>query len=132
MQAAFRHWLRAGSRVGVLLALSAGPAFGVGAVRGGGGDTPTLRVGATSLAPEEAKDEELLQRDLEFMARPPPGDNQLDNQTAGQLRAAAAHAAKALKPAPAPGAVTFDTSWSGLGSNLIAHGSTLTRSRTSM
>src|SRR4029450_9763267 len=108
MQAAFRHWLRAGPLVCVLLAVSAGNAFGVGAARGGGGDTPPLRVGATSLAPEEAKDEELLQRDLEFRSRRTAGDNQLDNQTAGQLRAAAAHAAKALKPAPAPGGGTVD------------------------
>ena len=114
MQAALWRWLRAGPLVGVLLAVSAGAAFGVGAVRGGGGDTPTLRVGATSLAPDEGKDEELLQRNLEFMSRRTAGDNQLDNQTAGQLRAAAAHAAKALKPAPAPGPVTFNTSWKGL------------------
>src|SRR5512133_1496647 len=132
MQAAFRHWLRAGPLVGVLLAVSAGAAFGVGAVRGGGGDTPTLRVGAASLAPEEAKDEELLQRDLEFMSRRTAGDNQLDNQTAGQLRADAAHAARALKPAPAAGTVTFDTSWRGLGPNPIVQVSTSTSSFTAM
>src|SRR4029450_5712500 len=108
MQAAFRHWLRAGPLVGVLLAVSAGTPFGVGQVRGGGGDTPTLRVGATSLAPEEAKDEELLQRDLEFMSRRTAGDNQLNNTQAGQLRAAAAHAAKALRPAPAQTAARVD------------------------
>jgi uncharacterized repeat protein (TIGR01451 family) len=132
MKAALWRWLGAGSLVGVLLAFSAGAAFGVGAVRGGGGDTPTLRVGATSLEPDEAKDEELLERDLEFMSRRTAGDNQLDTQTAGQLRAAAAHAAKALKPAPAPGPVTFDTSWKGLGPNPIVQVSNSTSSFTAM
>src|ERR671934_1005678 len=132
MQAPLWRWLRAGVLIAVFLVATAGAALAVGEVRGGGGDTPTLRVGAQPLEPDEATGEELLQRDNEFIGQRTAGDIQLDPQAAGQLRAAAVKAAKALKPAPSPGPITFNAAWRGLGPNPIVQVSTSTSSFTAM
>jgi uncharacterized repeat protein (TIGR01451 family) len=113
----------------VLIAVLAGAAV---AMSGGADDTPLLNAGAKPLAPEEATGDELLERDLEFMSRRTAGDTPLDNQTAGQLRASAVRAAKALTAAPTPGPVTFNATWTGLGPNPIVQVSNSSASFTAM
>jgi uncharacterized repeat protein (TIGR01451 family) len=91
----------------------------IGGAPPGGDDTPTLRPGAKPLPVDEESEQELLQRDFYFMSRRTAGDQQLDNQQAGALRATAAHAAAQLrKNGPvSPGPATFTGAWSALGPN---------------
>ncbi len=126
---ALRRWLGVIPLAAAVIAVLAGAAI---AVSGGADDTPILKPGAQPLAPEEATGDELLERDLEFMSRRTAGDAPLDNLTAGQLRAAAVRAAKGLKPAPAPGPVTFNAAWRGLGPNPIVQVANSTNSFTAM
>src|SRR6266511_1518946 len=106
----------------VLAGVAAFPATGVG-VQPAGDDTPILAPGAHSTEfDEELFDEggdEILARDQAFISRRTAGDNPLDVLAAGRLRAAAARAAKRLTAAPAPGPVTFNAAWRGLGPNPI-------------
>ena len=84
-------------------------------------DTPTLHPGAAPPRISEEDEQIQLQRDLFFMSRRTAGDQQLDNQQAGALRAAAARAAAQLRKdgTPSPGPATFTGSWTGLGPDPI-------------
>jgi uncharacterized repeat protein (TIGR01451 family) len=115
------RWLGAIALGCALVAMGAGVALGTG-----GDDTPTLAPGATSLADKAAGGEEneefLNQQDLAFITRRTAGDVQLDNQTAGALRAAAARAAAKLRKQGTPttaSPTTFAGAWTGLGPNPI-------------
>jgi photosystem II stability/assembly factor-like uncharacterized protein len=100
---------------GLLLA-PAGTASGAG-----GDDTPTLLPGARPPRISEEDEQLQLQRDLFFMSRRTAGDQALDNQRAGALRAAAARAAAQLRRTgtPSPGPATFTGAWTGLGPDPI-------------
>ena len=84
-------------------------------------DTPTLQPGARPPRISEEDEQIQLQRDLFFMSRRTAGDQQLDNQQAGALRAAAARAAAQLRKqgTPSPGPATFTGTWAGLGPDPI-------------
>ncbi|MFF0267285.1 hypothetical protein [Kribbella sp. NPDC004536] len=84
-------------------------------------DTPTFTAGTAPPRLNEDDEQVQLQRDLYFMSRRTAGDQQLDNQQAGALRAAAARAAADLRKngTPSPGPATFTGSWTGLGPNPI-------------
>jgi hypothetical protein len=86
-----------------------------------GDDTPTLQPGARPPRVNEEDEQLLLQRDLFFMSRRTAGDQQLDNQRAGALRAAAARTAAQLRKqgTPSPGPATFTNAWTGLGPDPI-------------
>jgi uncharacterized repeat protein (TIGR01451 family) len=88
------------------------------------GDDPILRPGAQRPVFDEHTEEFLQQQDIAFMSRRTAGDNQLDNQQAGAMRAAAAQAAKKLVKAgvPTSGTTTFDGAWGNLGPNPIVQG----------
>src|SRR6266540_672709 len=87
----------------------------------GSDDTPTLLPGAAPPKVSEEDEQLLLQRDLFFMSRRTAGDQQLDNQQAGALRAAAARAAAQLRKqgTPSPGPATFTGTWADLGPDPI-------------
>jgi photosystem II stability/assembly factor-like uncharacterized protein len=84
-------------------------------------DTPTLQPGAAPPRISEEDEQVQLQRDLFFMSRRTAGDQPLDNQQAGALRAAAARAAADLRKngTPSPGPATFTGTWTGLGPDPI-------------
>ena len=88
------------------------------------GDDPILQPGARPQPFDEVAEEILQQRDIAFLTRRTAGDNQLSDQQAGAMRAAAAQAAKKLVKggAPTAGSRTFDASWIGLGPNPIVQG----------
>ncbi len=65
---------------------------------------------------DEKSEEALIEQDRAFVAGRTAGDDPLDVQHAGQLRAKAAHAAKQVgKTAPASGPTTFAGAWSSAG-----------------
>jgi photosystem II stability/assembly factor-like uncharacterized protein len=84
-------------------------------------DTPTLQTGVRPPRISEEDEQIQLQRDLFFMSRRTAGDQALDNQQAGALRAAAARAAAQLRKqgTPSPGPATFTGAWNGLGPDPI-------------
>ena len=84
-------------------------------------DTPVYQPGSAPPRVSEEDEQALLERDLFFMSRRTAGDQILDNQQAGALRAAAAHQAALMRKqgAPSQGPVTFDSAWTGLGPNPI-------------
>src|SRR5215217_7433035 len=84
-------------------------------------DTPVLAPGARPPRISEEDEQIQLQRDLFFMSRRTAGDQQLDNQQAGALRAAAARAVVQLRKqgTPSPGPATFTNAWTGLGPDPI-------------
>jgi uncharacterized repeat protein (TIGR01451 family) len=108
-------WWRVFSIAIAILLLQSSIAIGVD------GDTPTLRPGAQPISQDEEEAQFLLERDLAFSSRRTAGDIQLDNQTAGALRATAARDAARLRNqgAPALGIPSFAGLWSGIGPNPI-------------
>src|SRR6059058_5706576 len=101
----------------VVLATAPSGAVGGAAVD----DTPTLQAGAAPPRISEEDEQVQLQRDLFFMSRRTAGDQPLDNQQAGALRAAAARAAADLRKngTPSPGPATFTGAWTALGPDPI-------------
>jgi photosystem II stability/assembly factor-like uncharacterized protein len=94
----------------------------------GENDTPTLEPGARPPSVREEDEQFLLQRDQFFMSRRTAGDQVLDNQRAGALRAAAARAGAQIRKqgSRSPGRATFSGAWTGLGPDPIVQ---MTRSR---
>jgi hypothetical protein len=109
-----QNLLKRGPYVGALMALVlvvlAGGALAVASL---GPDDPTYVPGTPFPKLDEAQEQQLLERDNEFVADRTAGDNPLDIAYAGQLRAKSAKAAKdlprarhprrALRPSPVPG-----------------------------
>src|SRR3954471_16456860 len=86
-----RRWLTLGGLIALLMARAAGAAFAAtGAAPSG--RQPKLLPGTQYPALDEESEQELLERDRDFVAGRTAGDNPLDVAHAAQLRAAAAHA----------------------------------------
>src|SRR5258707_14592868 len=102
----------------LVLAVLAGGALAVASL---GPDDPTYVPGTPFPKLDEAQEQQLLERDKEFVADRTAGDNPLDIAYAGQLRAKSAKAAKDLSKSPPPPTVpeTFTGAWSSVGQRPI-------------
>jgi photosystem II stability/assembly factor-like uncharacterized protein len=116
-----RGWLRSLLSLVVVVFMFAAVPAALGVVAPAGDDTPVLRPGAAPPLLDEEGEQQLLERDLFFIDRRIAGDKPLDNQQAGAMRAAAAHAAARLRAqgAVSPGPATFTGAWSPQGPNPI-------------
>jgi uncharacterized repeat protein (TIGR01451 family) len=112
----------------LVLVVLAGGALAVASL---GPDDPTYVPGTPFPKLNEAQEQQLLERDKEFVADRTAGDNPLDIAYAGQLRAKSAKAAKDLsKSPPSPtGPSTFTGAWSPVGQQPIGE---ITRSSFSL
>ncbi|GAA0930631.1 hypothetical protein GCM10009554_13950 [Kribbella koreensis] len=84
-------------------------------------DTPTLIPGTRPPRVSEKDEQAFLERDFFFMSRRTAGDQKLDNQRAGALRAVAALNAgeQRRQRTKSPGPATFTGQWTGLGPDPI-------------
>ncbi|MFI5706718.1 hypothetical protein [Kribbella sp. NPDC051620] len=84
-------------------------------------DTPTLIPGTRPPRVSEKDEQAFLERDFFFMSRRTAGDQKLDNQRAGALRAVAALNAGEQRRlrTKSPGPATFTGPWTGLGPDPI-------------
>ncbi|MDX6239512.1 MAG: hypothetical protein QOG10_4327 [Kribbellaceae bacterium] len=106
---------------GVTLAPAPATAPARGAIGAAEGDPPTLPPGARPPGEGDEDEDFLLQRDLFFMSRRTAGDQVLDNQRAGALRAAAAGVGAKIRRqgSRSPGPATFTGAWTGIGPDPI-------------
>src|SRR4051794_32586549 len=118
--------------VGALIALVVSVLAGGGlAAASLGPNDPTYVPGTPFPKLDESQEQQLLERDKEFVADRTAGDDPLSVDNAGQLRARSAKAAKGLaKTPPSPtGPSTFTGAWSSVGQRPIGE---ITRSSFSL
>jgi uncharacterized repeat protein (TIGR01451 family) len=109
----FRRWPLVGLLMCALVAASAGGAL---AATNWGPDAPVLKPGARFPMLDEEAEQELLRRDLEFVAGRTAGDVPLDIRRAGELRGVALRHGRGLdRTRPAAGPATFNGSWTQIG-----------------
>ncbi|MEA2305879.1 MAG: hypothetical protein QOH43_3159, partial [Solirubrobacteraceae bacterium] len=123
-----KRWAYVGALMVLVLAVLTGGGLAVASL---GPDDPTYVPGTPFPKLDEVQEQQLLERDQEFVADRTAGDNPLDIAHAGQLRAKSAKAAKGLakSPPPATGPSTFTGGWSSVGQRPIGE---ITRSSSSL
>jgi uncharacterized repeat protein (TIGR01451 family) len=107
------RWPLAGALVAVFLMVLGGGAV---AATNWGPDAPELKPGTRFPVLNEEAEQELIRRDLEFVAGRTAGDTPIDIRQAGALRAAAVRHGRNLdRTRPASGPATFNGAWSQIG-----------------